>query len=76
MMWIPTKITMLLATTADLILVDIMDIQQALQQASSGLYVPPSHVAALKQLIEALTSSTICRDEDPAPNPQQSCHRF
>jgi hypothetical protein len=41
-------------------------------QAPSGLHGPPSHVAALKQLIEVLTSSSICKDEDPAPNPQQS----
>jgi hypothetical protein len=70
--WLPTKITMPLATTADLILAGIMDIQQALQHAPSGLHVPPSHVAALKQLIDILMAGIICKDEDPAPNPQQS----
>jgi hypothetical protein len=50
--WLPTKITMSLATTADLILAGIIDIKQALQQAPSGLHMPPSHVAALKQLID------------------------
>ena len=37
-----------IATTADLILAGIMDIQQALQQAPAGLNIPPSHVAALQ----------------------------
>jgi hypothetical protein len=71
-MWLPTKITMPLATTIDLILAGIMDIQQALQHAPYGLHVPPSHFAALKQLIEVFMANTICKDEDPAPNPQQS----
>jgi hypothetical protein len=70
--WIPTKTTMSLATTADLILVDIKDIQQALQQAPSGIHVPPSHVAVLKQLIEVLTASNICKNEGPAPSPHES----
>jgi hypothetical protein len=63
---------MLLATTTDFILAGIKNIQQALHQAPSGINVPPSHVAALKRLIDVFTGSTICKDEDPAPNPQQS----
>ena len=69
--WFPTKITMPLATTADLILAGIMDIQQALQQAPADLHIPPSHVAALKQLIEVLTSSTLVKDEGSMPPPQE-----
>ena len=60
-----------IATTADLILAGIMDIQQALQQAPAGLNIPPSHVAALQQLIEVLTSSTLSKDEAAVTPPQQ-----
>ena len=59
-----------IATTADLILAGIMDIQQALQQTPADLHIPPSHVAALKQLMEVLTSSTIGKDEVAVPPPQ------
>jgi hypothetical protein len=69
---LPTKITMPLATTADLILAGIMDIQQALLSAPSDLHIPPSHVAALKQLTEVLTASTTCKPEVSALPPHES----
>jgi hypothetical protein len=71
-MWLPMLITMPLATTANLILAGIMDIQQALHHGSSGLHMQPSHVVALKQLINVLMASAICKDEGHTPNPHQS----
>jgi hypothetical protein len=57
--WLPTKITMPKASTADLVLAGITDIQQALLKPPPGFHLPPNHVAALKQLTEVLTSVTI-----------------
>jgi hypothetical protein len=70
--WLPMKITMPIANTADLILAGIMDIQQAIHQAPADLHIPPSHVAALKQLTEVLTSSSVLKDEAPNPKPHES----
>jgi hypothetical protein len=39
--WFPTKIVIPLASTADLVLAGITDIQQALLKPPPGLHVPP-----------------------------------
>jgi hypothetical protein len=57
--WFLTKIVMPLASTADLVLAGITDIQQTLLKPTPGLHLPPNHVAALKQLTEVLTSVPI-----------------
>jgi hypothetical protein len=64
--WFPTKIIMPLASTADLVLADITDIQQALLKPPPGFHLPPNHVAALKQLTEVLTSVTTPDIEAPS----------
>jgi len=68
--WFPTKLVMPLATTADLVLAGITDIQQALLNPPPGFHLPPNHVAALKQLTEVLTSGTTPDLEAPSqPEP-------
>jgi hypothetical protein len=57
--WFPTKDTMPLATSTDLILAGIQDILHALQHLSSSSPLAPltdSHVAALRQLTTVLTN--------------------
>jgi hypothetical protein len=58
-----------LASTADLVLAGITDIQQALLKPPPGFHCPPSHVAALKQLTEVLASVTV-PDIDAPSNPE------
>jgi hypothetical protein len=58
-----------LASTADLVLAGVTDIQQALLKPPPRLHPPPNHVAALKQLTEVLTSVTIPDMESPS-NPE------
>ena len=59
-----------LATTADLVLAGITDIQQALLNPPPGFHLPPNHVAALKQLTDVLTSGTTPDLEAPSqPDP-------
>ena len=57
--WFPTKITMPLASSTDLIMAGIKDIHHALLHPSPGSPLAPltdSHTAALRQLTEVLTS--------------------
>jgi hypothetical protein len=65
--WFPTKGPMPIASSNDLILAGIHDIVNALEHPSSGSPLAPlatSHVAALRQLTEVLTSVTA---PDPVP---------
>ena len=65
--WFPTKIVMPLASTADLVLAGITDIQQALLKPPPGFHLPPTHVSALKQLTEVLTAIPLSSPEHIAP---------
>jgi hypothetical protein len=56
---------MLLATTADLVLAGIQDIQQTLLNLSPGLHLPPSHVTAFKQLTNMFMSCNITNNNVP-----------
>jgi hypothetical protein len=61
--WFPTKVTMPLASSTDLILAALHDITNALQNPSPGSPLAPvtdSHVAALKTMTDVLTG--LCPD--------------
>jgi hypothetical protein len=58
-----------LASTADLVLAGITDIEQALLKPPPEFHLPPNHVAALKQLTEVLTSVTAPDMQAPS-NPE------
>jgi len=69
--WFPTKVTMPLASSTDLILAGIQDILHALQNPSPGSALAPltdSHTAALNQLASILTSIIITPACDPTGN--------
>jgi hypothetical protein len=68
--WFPTKVTMPLASSNDLILAGLNDITAALNHPSPGSPLAPltdSHVAALRQLSAILTN--LCTVHTPAPAP-------
>jgi hypothetical protein len=58
-----------LASTTDLVLAGITNIQQALLKAAPALHPPPNHVSTLKQLIKVLMSVTIT-DNEHTPSPK------
>jgi hypothetical protein len=57
------------ASTADLVLAGITDIQQAILRPAPGLHLPPADVSTLKQLTEVLTS-VIMTDNEHTPIPK------
>ena len=74
--WFPTKVTMPIASSNDLILAGIQDILEALRNPTLGSPIDPltdSHVATLKILSELLTGlipvPKPLLDPEPAPTP-------
>lgn len=70
MTWFPTKVTMPLASSNDLILAGVHDIVQALQNPSSGSPLAPltdSHHETLRQLTSILTTVASPAAHHPAP---------
>ena len=71
--WFPTKVTMPIASSTDLILAGIHDILQAIKSPSPGSPLAPitdSHNAALRQLSEILTS--LATPDSPTIAPSSS----
>jgi hypothetical protein len=61
------------ASTGDLVLADIADIQQTPLHPAPGFHLPPTHVYALKQLTEALASVSVT-DNDHTLSPKTDTH--